>query len=104
MFCFHPPFSEVFWGLFTFHFDDSQYLTLYAANIGAVIMPFMIYFQQSAVVARRLTAKDIEEERVQTFAGCIITQLVMIGTVITYAAARPKSVESIVDMHIALEP
>jgi len=104
MFCFHPPLMEVFWGMFTFHFDDSEYLTLYAANIGAVVMPFMIYFQQSAVVARRLTTKDVSEEGAQTLFGCCLTQLVMIGTVITYAASRAKSVDSILDMHLALEP
>jgi len=101
---FHPSPSEIFAGLFTFHFDESEYLKLYAANMGAVIMPFMIYFQQSAVVARRLSVKEVAGERAQTFLGCCLTQLIMIATIVTYAASRAKNLSSISDMHMALVP
>ena len=37
------------------------HLKLVAANIGAAVMPWMIYFQQSAVVARRLTGDDVKD-------------------------------------------
>ena len=33
---------------------DRSYLYLVAANIGAVIMPWMVFYQQSAVVEKRL--------------------------------------------------
>lgn len=104
MFWFHPAPSDIVDGFFTFHFESPNYRTLYAANIGSAIMPFMIYFQQSAVVTRKLKERDLRDERSQTFGGVIITQLVMVGAVITYAASRAKSVASIHDMHLALEP
>lgn len=63
MFWMHPPPREVFTGMAKQH-HESEYLKLFTANIGAVIMPWMIYFQQSAVVARRLTTgADMKEER-----------------------------------------
>ena len=48
----------------------------------------MIYFQQSAVVARRLrTSPHMSEERSGTLLGSIVTQLVMIGALVTLAAS-----------------
>jgi Mn2+/Fe2+ NRAMP family transporter len=88
MFCFHPSPSSVFEGMFTIHGSDHEYSKLIAANIGAVIMPWMIYFQQSAVVARRLSSRDACEERVHTFFGSCLTQLIMIATIVTFAAAK----------------
>ena len=52
-------------------------------------MPWMIYFQQSAVVARRLqTSKAMSEERTGTLLGSVLTQLIMIGALVTLAAAH----------------
>lgn len=104
MLAYHPPLVDVLKGLATFHFGEAEYLELMTANLGAVLMPFMIYFQQSAVVARRLKPADIAAESTSTFLGSCLTQLVMISTVITYAASRSKSLESIQDMHLALVP
>lgn len=105
MFCFHPPVGEVVRGSFTFS-TESEYIKLIAANIGAVIMPWMIYFQQSAVVARRLvTDKDLAEERTQTLFGSILTQLVMIGTLVTLAASpHDGNLETVEDITTALSP
>jgi len=106
MFCYHPSPIEVFKGTFTFH-SNPEYVKLIAANMGAVIMPWMIYFQQSAIVARGLvTHGDMVEERSQTLAGSILTQLVMIGTLVTLAAAhnRNASLETVQDIVDALAP
>merc|ERR1740138_2010308 len=81
MFCLHPSPGEVFQGMFDYsHWHSKGYLKLIAANIGAVIMPWMIYFQQSAVVARRLSVADVKPEQAHTFLGCCLTQLIMIAT------------------------
>jgi len=42
---------------------DTNYLYLVAANIGAVIMPWMIFYQQSAVVEKRLAVADMPAAR-----------------------------------------
>jgi Mn2+/Fe2+ NRAMP family transporter len=89
MFMMRPSPSEMATGLITFHIDR-EYLMLIASNLGAVIMPWMIYFQQSAIVARGLRIndeKEVAEERAQTFVGSCLTQLVMIGTLVTMAAS-----------------
>jgi NRAMP (natural resistance-associated macrophage protein)-like metal ion transporter len=101
----HPSPRDVLSGMFTFPHDPA-FVKLIAANIGAVIMPWMIYFQQSAVVARRLsTSKDLAEERRQTLFGSFLTQLVMIGALVTMAASkRAGDLESLKDIHAALLP
>merc|ERR1719361_803814 len=106
MFLVKPSPKDVLDGSLTFH-TDPQYVTLITANIGAVIMPWMIYFQQSAVVARRLTTKeDLAEEQKQTLAGSCLTQLVMIGTLVTLSAAHQtnKDLNSVHDIVLALSP
>lgn len=71
------------------HWSDTKYHWLVASNIGAVVMPWMIYFQQSAIVARRLhTEKQAHDERVDTAVGTVLTQLIMVGTLVTMAATR----------------
>jgi len=106
MFYYKPSPAEVVNGMFTFH-DNSDYMMLVVANIGAVIMPWMVYFQQSAIVARRLrTTADLNEERTHTLIGSFLTQLVMIGMLVTMAAARAVSgnLEHVRDIVKALEP
>lgn len=106
MFWMQPSPSEMLSQLVQFP-SDPAYMELVAANIGAVIMPWMIYFQQSAIVARRLSSrKDLAEERVQTAFGSLLTQLVMIGALVTMAAAprRPKDITGIKDVQEVLLP
>ena len=55
----------------------------------------MIYFQQSAVVARRLrTSNAMSEERTGTLLGSMLTQLIMIGALVTLAAANSINKEN----------
>jgi len=102
----HPPLMEVLSGATKFY-AKSEYVYLIAANIGAVIMPWMIYFQQSAVVARRLRpGQEAAEERTQTLLGSCLTQLVMIATLVTLAAtkARQENLNSVKDILTELSP
>ncbi len=49
----------------------------------------MIYFQQSAVAAKQIrTGREEAVERTGTLCGSVVTQCVMLGTMITYAASR----------------
>jgi len=83
-----PSLAELARGLATVHAEPSYY-KLVAANIGAVIMPWMIYFQQSAIVAKGLSTPQHEaRERTDTLCGALLTQLIMISTLITMAATR----------------
>jgi len=88
-------------------FADPEFFKLISANIGAVIMPWMIYFQQSAVVARRLrTSNAMSEERTGTLLGSMLTQLIMIGALVTLAAANSinKDLHSVDEIVRAISP
>jgi NRAMP (natural resistance-associated macrophage protein)-like metal ion transporter len=65
---------------------DSGYRYLVAANIGAVIMPWMIFFQQSAVVDKRLRPEHLRTSQWDTAIGSVITQIVMAAVLVTTAA------------------
>eukprot|EP00438_Fugacium_kawagutii_P013527 Skav223263 [mRNA] locus=scaffold1037:222397:235492:- [translate_table: standard] len=85
---YHPSLKEMLGDTLS-RFSDPEYMKLISANIGAVIMPWMIYFQQSAVVARRLqNPEQMAEERTGTLLGSILTQMIMIGALVTLAASH----------------
>ena len=122
MFAARPDGAELWKGLWTFHFEDGQWMGLLTANIGAVIMPWMLYYQQSAICDKRLEARskkdagatatstvDTEDEadelfyeRADTAFGAGLTQVVMSAMVITVAATRSKKIDEIADIALAL--
>jgi len=65
---------------------DPKYLYLVAANIGAVIMPWMVFFQQSAVVEKKLSVDDLPAARADTMVGAILTQVIMASVLVATAA------------------
>ncbi len=67
-------------------FANRDYLYLVAANIGAVIMPWMVFYQQSAVADKRLQPVDFVAARWDTAIGALVTQLVMAAVLIAAAA------------------
>lgn len=85
-----------------------SYLTLVAANIGAVVMPWMVFYQQGAVVDKGLQAREIRAARVDTFLGAILTQVVMVAVLVVTATAlaghRFAPLASIGEIATALSP
>jgi Mn2+/Fe2+ NRAMP family transporter len=57
-----------------------------AANLGAVIIPWMIYYQQSAVIDKGLQLRDLKIARIDTAIGAVITQVISAAVIITTAA------------------
>ena len=72
---------------------DSGYAYLVAANIGAVIMPWMVFYQQSAVVEKKLTVADLPAARWDTAIGAVITQVIMAAVLFATAATLGRSGE-----------
>jgi Mn2+/Fe2+ NRAMP family transporter len=70
-------------------YQDPGYLFLLAANIGAVIMPWMLFYQQASLVDKGLSARHLREERAETFIGAVVSELLMVSIVIAVAAAAP---------------
>lgn len=82
---------------------------LVAANIGAVIMPWMIFYQQSAVADKKLGPSHYTAARWDTAAGALVTQLVMAAVLIAAAAsiqphAPQASLNTVGDMSQAMTP
>ena len=81
-----PQIHEVGAQFFSVPLADPKYLYLAAANIGAVIMPWMVFYQQSAVLDKGLDLSDLKVARIDTAFGAVITQLIMAAVLITTGA------------------
>src|SRR5208283_4356789 len=87
----HPQGRELIEGLTQIPLDNKDYLYLVAANIGAVIMPWMIFYQQSAIADKKLRPEHYRDARWDTAIGAVITQLVMSAILIAAAATIGKT-------------
>lgn len=61
------------------------------ANVGTTIAPWMIFFQQSAIVDKGLKERDIKYSRIDTAIGSVFTILVAAFLVIIVATLLPGS-------------
>ncbi len=105
----HPQAAELASGLVHMPFGEPRYLYLVAANIGAVIMPWMIFYQQSAIADKKLRPEHYIYARWDTALGSVITQAVMAAILVTAAATIGKlnvnaSLDSIGDITKILVP
>lgn len=89
-----PNLSHMAHDMLTLPIHDYSYLYLVAGNIGAVIMPWMIFFQQSAVLDKGLTEKDLKGARFDTAIGACVTQVIMCSVLILAAVTLNNGVDS----------
>jgi len=86
---------------------DRSYLTLVAANVGAVVMPWMIFYQQGAVVDKGLREPQIRIARLDTALGAVLTQVIMAAILVVTAATlsgHHASLTSVGQISTALSP
>jgi Mn2+/Fe2+ NRAMP family transporter len=69
---------------------NREFMYMVAAVIGAVFNPWMIFFQQSAVVDKKLQPGDLKAARWDTAVGAVLTQC-LTGAVLVAAAAALAS-------------
>jgi Mn2+/Fe2+ NRAMP family transporter len=105
----HPHLAEMAAGALDIPFGDKGFRYLAAANVGAVIMPWMVFYQQAAIADKRLGIEHYTAARVDTAVGAIVTQLVMAAVLITCAATIGRdtpgaSLDSVGAMSRALTP
>ena len=62
-------------------------------------MPWMVFYQQSAVVDKGLTVDHLRHSRIDTAIGSVVTQLVMIAMLVTTAATLWANKEGGVDLN-----
>jgi Mn2+/Fe2+ NRAMP family transporter len=83
----HPPAGEIAHDVFKSQpLDNGGYLSIVAANVGAVVMPWMVFYQQGAVAHKRLGVRELRLARLDTALGAVVTQLVMISVLMVTAA------------------
>jgi len=105
-----PSLGEVAAEIVAIPLADPKYMLLVSANIGAVIMPWMVFYQQSAVVEKRLTPADLPAARADTAVGSVLTQLIMASVLAASAAAlsrggaSPVSLDTVGQIAEALTP
>jgi NRAMP (natural resistance-associated macrophage protein)-like metal ion transporter len=105
----HPSVAELLAGAADIPFHDPGYLYLSAANIGAVVMPWMVFYQQSAVADKRLRPEHLTAARWDTAIGALVTQLIMAAVLIACAATIGRgdpnaALATVGDMAQALTP
>ena len=82
-----PSFAEMAADAIRIPIADPKYLLLISANIGAVIMPWMVFYQQSAVIEKGLKLADLKAARADTAIGSVITQVIMVAVLVAAAVA-----------------
>ena len=105
----HPKAGEIISQLSQAPLGNSKYLYLVAANLGAVIMPWMIFYQQSAVLDKGLDASDLKAARADTAIGAVVTQCIMAAVLIATGATIFKtgggaSLQTVQDIAHAISP
>ena len=68
-----------------------DYFALVVAVIGASIMPWMLFYQQSASVDKQLSREDLHGSRIETLVGAFASQALMAAIVIAAAAAMKSA-------------
>jgi Mn2+/Fe2+ NRAMP family transporter len=104
-----PGLADLAAGSIDIAWRDPKYLYLVAANIGAVIMPWMVFYQQSSVVEKKLTIEDQPAARLDTALGAVLTQVIMaavlIATAATLGGKTPSgSLDSVQEIAQAITP
>jgi len=88
---------------------NRSYLGLVAANVGAVVMPWMLFYQQGAVVDKGLRPQHLRLARIDTAVGALLTQVVMAAVLVATAVSLGgrhggHSLSSIGQISAALTP
>ena len=105
----HPSVATMARESVSIPFTNTDYLYLCAANIGAVIMPWMVFYQQSAIADKGLRVEHLSAARADTAVGAVLTQLVMAAALIACAAViggadHKVTLDTVGDMASALTP
>jgi Mn2+/Fe2+ NRAMP family transporter len=95
-----PEARAMLHGMASVPWGQIDYRYMVAANIGAVLMPWMVFFQQSSIVEKGLLRSDLAAARWDTAIGAVATQLIMASVLIATAAglgtrARGISLENV---------
>jgi Mn2+/Fe2+ NRAMP family transporter len=83
----HPVAGEMAAQAFDMPLTDHGYLYLLAANLGTCVIPWALFYQQSASIDKGLTRASLTAMRLETAFGAVLCQTVTAAVVIAAAAA-----------------
>ena len=87
----HPDSRQIAAQWYQMPLHDSSYLYLVAANLGTSVMPWTVFYQQSALIDKGLGAKHLKAARIETVLGAILCQTLTAAVVIAAAACFNRS-------------
>lgn len=64
-----------------------------AANVGAVIMPFMLFYQTAATAEKGTTVNELKGIRLETAVGALFSELLMVAIVIATVGLRSDALD-----------
>ena len=105
----HPDFGSLVSDAADQPVGNAGFAYLAAAIIGATFNPWMIFYQQSATVDKRLQPDDLKSARWDTGVGAVLTQCLAAAVLVAAAATlrsggAPASLDSVGEISDALTP
>jgi len=82
-----PDYGQLFGQLRHMPLGNRDYLYLLAANLGTSIMPWTVFYQQSALIDKGLDLSDLKAARLDTLVGALLCQVVTAAVLVAAAAA-----------------
>ncbi|MCL5674942.1 MAG: divalent metal cation transporter [Candidatus Omnitrophica bacterium] len=77
-----------------FYFSASpDFIYMLAANVGAVIMPFMLFYQASATAEKCITINNLWAVRLETFIGAFASEVIMVAILIATVGVSASSLQ-----------
>lgn len=83
----HPQLSAMAYQIRTAPYHEPAFVYLAVALVGASFNPWMVFYQQAAVVERKLSGKDRSTARADTAVGAILTQSLTAAVLVAAASA-----------------
>ncbi len=83
----HPDTRQMLAHMQQMPFGDKRYLYLIAANLGTSIMPWSIFYQQSALIDKGLSLQHLKVARCETLFGAILCQTLQAAVLVAAAAS-----------------
>jgi Mn2+/Fe2+ NRAMP family transporter len=83
----HPLRAEIAEQVLQMPFGDRDYLYLLAASLGSCVIPWAIFYQQSASIDKGLTRAHLSAARVETLIGAVLCQVITASVMIATASA-----------------
>jgi Mn2+/Fe2+ NRAMP family transporter len=91
----HPDIGQLAAGLYEMPLGNHDYLYLLAANLGTSVMPWAIFYQQSALIDKGLGIGHLKIARLDILIGAVLCQTVTAAVLIAAAATFGQYQQSV---------